>query len=355
MSRPRVITAAVLVYAVLASALVSHLGSSHRDSLRLSLATREAGTDKPPVTAETPPAVPTPESTPESLKNPEIASTDIPNRQPKLEARPKPDLPPVAPNPTATPTPTTPDPPPAPPPPPEPHWADDLDLTRLTAQQETRIGAELHARLSAIIPVDDQGDLQRVRRAAAKMLDARERQEIDYKFFVLVSDEVFCASLPGGYVYLSQGFFRFAGKDLAPEDDYMMEFALGHEIAHVDQRHDLRIVEAGRGSTKEKGQKFDLLSALLIPLLFAYPDKDEFEADAWAYQQLLKRPDRTRRQARMFLYRLDGFAEEAGFRNGRKPLDRLILVENHYRAHPAADVRLEKIKTISRPLGAASP
>ncbi|MGE3822418.1 MAG: M48 family metalloprotease [Isosphaeraceae bacterium] len=351
MPRPLIFAAAGLAYTVLACALVSHMGRTHRESLRVQ---RERDAPSPASTVgelvkSTPndPPVPTPPPSPVVIEPAPVASPTEP--EPKVVASTKKVVP------KREPTPASPPEPPKPPPlpPPEPHWADELDLTRLSAADEMRLGADLHARLTAVVPIDDQGDLQRIGRAARKLLDAREREDVDYKFFVLKSDEVFCASLPGGFIYVSQGFFLFAGEDVAPEDDYVLEFALAHEIAHVDMRHALKVAQAGRAATREK--RVDTLSGLLVPLLFAYPDDEEYAADAWAYHQLTVRLDRTRRQSSMFLTRLEGFADSAGFKNGRKPMAGLILAENHYRAHPAPYERRDRIRALAGPVGVARP
>jgi len=57
--------------------------------------------------------------------------------------------------------------------------------------------------------------------------------------------------------------------------------------------------------------------------------------------RMMPRLDRTRRESLAFLRKFQGYAQKNGFANGRKPPDpnsNLTLVENHFRAHPAAYV-----------------
>ncbi|WP_406701127.1 M48 family metallopeptidase [Singulisphaera sp. Ch08] len=189
------------------------------------------------------------------------------------------------------------------------------------------------------------GDIQRLRRASDPLLAKVARKEVEYKFHVLDSDEVNAFSLPGGYIYVSRGLFQLVGESVEPEQDYALQFALGHEIAHVDLKHALNLVAAGRAAAKAQG--VDTLSQLMVPIGLGYPDALEFAADTWAYQRMTTQLDRTRREALMFLIKLQGFSERNGFRNGRAVPEvesGLTLVDNHYRAHPAAWDRLDRLR-----------
>ena len=54
--------------------------------------------------------------------------------------------------------------------------------------------------------------------------------------FILDSDVVNAFSIPGGNVYISRGLFDLIGED----EDYALQFAIGHEIAHVDLEHAIK-------------------------------------------------------------------------------------------------------------------
>lgn len=66
------------------------------------------------------------------------------------------------------------------------------------------------------------------------------RQELEYKFAILNSDEINAYSLPSGYVFLTKGLL----KKINTESE--LAGVLGHEIAHVNQRHIFRSVKKNR-------------------------------------------------------------------------------------------------------------
>jgi predicted Zn-dependent protease len=224
-------------------------------------------------------------------------------------------------------------------------WADALDLARLTPDEERRLGRELHELIVAGNPVLDTGPWkQRVVTAARPLLATRDSAERDYQFTVLDSDAVNAFSLPGGYVYVCRGLFDLVGND----EDFALEFVLGHEIAHVELRHALKCVGAGHAAAVKKG--IDTLRQFLVPVALGYPDAMEFEADAWAYRRMTAQLERTRREALAFLRKLRGYAELNGFENGRKvPEPDTRVVDNHFRAHPAAWDRLDRLRPIPAP------
>ncbi len=89
-----------------------------------------------------------------------------------------------------------------------------------------------------------------------------------------------------------------------PEQDYALQFALGHEIAHVDLKHrpDSRRSRPGGG----QGSRVDTLNQLMVPIGMGYPDAAEFAADTWAYQRMTTQSGHTRREALMFLIKFQG-------------------------------------------------
>lgn len=82
-----------------------------------------------------------------------------------------------------------------------------------------------------------------------------ERPALEWRFGILDSDSVNAFSAPGGYVFITRGLY-----ELASTDD-LLAGILAHEIAHINNRHALRIVgrgEAlsviGRRATERSGQ-----------------------------------------------------------------------------------------------------
>ena len=339
------------LFAALACWLVRAESLSYRESLRQARAgavaevaapiDRRASAEPPVIQAPivaAPPEAPRPATVVAAAEKP-AKPTVI---EPVLSARPA-TLNGIAPVPSAAPAAPTPKPKS-----PGAIWADSLDLSRLSRDQEDRLGAELHALVIASNPVDRGGDLRRLKQVAAPLLATVDRKDVEYKFFVLDSDEVEALSLPGGYIYVTKGLFQLVGAATEPEQDFVLQFALGHEIAHVDLKHAVSLVAPGCAAARNRG--IDTLTQLLTPIGFGYPDAKEFEADAWAYRRMKTRLERTHRESLMFLIRFQGFSERNGFPNGRELPDLksgLTLIENHYRAHPAAYDRLDRLKGLA--------
>jgi Peptidase family M48 len=219
------------------------------------------------------------------------------------------------------------------------------DLSHLSAQDEMRLGAELNNLIMHFNRQVQGGSwLERVETAARPILANRPRKDIDYKFTILDSDAVNAFSHPGGYIYISRGLFPFLGED----EDAALQFALAHEIAHVDLRHAMQCLLDPDLQSMEKGT-LQQIYGLILPV--GYMDKQEYAADRWAYQQLI-RLDRTRYEALKFLRKLKGYAEVHEFNDGRAPYQpgpRSSPVDNHYRGHTAVWRRLNELEAATSP------
>jgi hypothetical protein len=228
------------------------------------------------------------------------------------------------------------------------NWANALQLSALTASDETRLGQVLGGFLLAgRIRSDDGSGLKRVEKTAEPILAQRSRKDISYTFTVIDSDRIYAFSLPGGFVFVSRGLLEFLGDD----DEYSLEFLLAHEIAHIDRRHALKLLAPGNEQLKKAGT--GTIEQFRIPLALGYPDDMEFDADAWANEILIKRLNRSRYRTLTFLRKLEGYSKRApSFYNGHAARNDVPNVfEEHYRGHPAAWKRLEKL---TKPAGDAA-
>lgn len=222
----------------------------------------------------------------------------------------------------------------------EPRLKQAWDLAHLSVQEEARLGAELHGLILHLNERSPTGPwLRRVAEAAEPFLEGCERKDVSYTFTVLESDAVCAFSHPGGYVYVCRGLFDLIGDD----EDYALEFAVGHEIAHVDLQHALQSLR-DPGVVKVPMGTLQKLYMIIIP--FAYLDDAEFQADRWAYSRM-RRAGRTERECLAFLRKLEGYAKRNGFEDGRiqpKPAVESSLLDNHYRAHTATWDRVKHLK-----------
>jgi hypothetical protein len=231
----------------------------------------------------------------------------------------------------------------------DPFWGQS-QLTRawnlggLTTDVERLVGAQLHDVIVHFNPLVEDGPwLSRVEDAAEPFLKTLRRKEINYKFFILDSDAVNAFSAPGGYVYVSRGLFDLFGED----DDDALQFAIGHEIAHVDLEHAIRCLQ-DPGVNKMTQGTLQKLYWLIIPFGYLVTDKinQDFDADEWVMHRM-QGFGRSRRETLVFLQKLDGYAKSHGFGNGQgkpQPGRDISPLENHYRSHTAAWKRLKHLK-----------
>ena len=216
-------------------------------------------------------------------------------------------------------------------------WADSLDLSNLTPEDENRLGNELHQLvLTHLNPLEEGPWMERAVDAARRVKDA------DFTITILDSDAVNAFSLPGGRIYVCRGLFDIIGTD----EDYILEFVIGHEIAHLTQKHALKAVAANAVEARKRG--VDTLNQFLVPIVLGYRNALEFEADAWIYRRMITQPDYTKRMCLAFLRKLRDYADRQKFSGGRKEPDKdFPLFENHFRAHPAARDRLKRLESFS--------
>ncbi|MDF3058814.1 MAG: peptidase Ste24p [Rariglobus sp.] len=81
-------------------------------------------------------------------------------------------------------------------------------------------------------------------RALARYSD---RPDLDWRFGVLASEQINAFSAPAGYVFITRGLYATAAND----DE--LAAILAHEIAHITERHALKIVSRGELLTGASG------------------------------------------------------------------------------------------------------
>jgi hypothetical protein len=219
------------------------------------------------------------------------------------------------------------------------------DVAHLKLADERRLRDQLHQLIVRFNPlVPDPGQwISRVEDAADPFLKMLHRKEIKYQYFILDSDVVNAFSIPGGNVYISRGLFDLIGED----EDYALQFAVGHEIAHVDDEHAVKCL---RDPDVMKMTEGTLQKLFMLILPFGYLASDtvdqEFQADELVAQRM-QRIGRTRRETLVFLQKLEGYARTHQFSEGRvqpQPGRDLSPRENHYRAQTAPRKRLKHLK-----------
>jgi predicted Zn-dependent protease len=152
-----------------------------------------------------------------------------------------------------------------------------MKLTRISDEQEMRIGEELAARYSenAAGFTPEQAALQQYVQKVGGRLAVQAHRKLPYKFHVVADASLINAfSLPGGQVYIGTGVL-----DMMTSEDELAA-VLGHEIEHVDHYHCAERVQIEAHMRKVN---LEILGELAqIPLSVwqtGYNKDEELEAD----------------------------------------------------------------------------
>ena len=153
----------------------------------------------------------------------------------------------------------------------------------------------------------------------------------------------------GNVYYISRGLFNLIGED----EDYALEFVIGHEISAVDLGHAIEVcLRMKRDEGITPGNRLQALCAADLcgrsGTLATDKINQEFAADEWVCNKMMQ-SERTRREILVFLQKLEGYSKDHGFYSGRMPPQlrrHLSPVDNHYRAQIAARERLKHLKEL---------
>jgi len=152
-----------------------------------------------------------------------------------------------------------------------------MRLTRLSEQEEIRIGNELAAQYSvpsASLSPSERG-LENYLRQVGSTVSKRAHRKLPYSFHLLPNRSLINAfALPGGHVYVGEGLL-----DLMSSED-QLAFILAHEIEHIDHYHCGERVQVEVRLRKLKLGMVGSLFQLPIEVWEAgYSKNEELEAD----------------------------------------------------------------------------
>ena len=107
-----------------------------------------------------------------------------------------------------------------------------------TLEEENRIGSQISGNLLGAVPLVRDDALQRYVNLVGNWVALQSgRQDVTWRFGVLDTEDINAFAAPGGYVFVTKGLYRLLNNeaDLAG--------VLGHEIAHVTQKHHLKVLK----------------------------------------------------------------------------------------------------------------
>lgn len=107
-----------------------------------------------------------------------------------------------------------------------------------STEDEIRIGQQIAGNLLGAVPLVRDDGLQRYVNLVGNWVVAQSgRTELPWHFGVLNTEDVNAFAAPGGYVFITLGLYR----QLKSEAE--LAGVLGHEIAHVTQKHHLKVLK----------------------------------------------------------------------------------------------------------------
>ncbi len=158
-------------------------------------------------------------------------------------------------------------------------------LAPLNDEEERDIGREVAAKLIGFYHLYNNDALTRYVNLVGQTVAAQSaRQDIQYHFAVLDSNDINAFSAPGGYILVTRGAVGLC------EDESELAGVLAHEVGHVAAKHVVHIVERDKAlrSGMEEASAYTpgsaylqkMSNAVLIKIIDqGLAPNDEYEAD----------------------------------------------------------------------------
>ncbi len=107
-----------------------------------------------------------------------------------------------------------------------------------TPEQEARIGRQISGDLLGAVPLVRDDTLQRYVNQVGNWVALQSGSKLGtWHFGVLDTEDINAFAAPGGYVFVTRGLYRRLGSEAE------LAGVLGHEIAHVVQKHHLKVLK----------------------------------------------------------------------------------------------------------------
>ena len=113
----------------------------------------------------------------------------------------------------------------------------------ISPEQEHRLGEEYMRQVRRQAPIVTDDEVEDYIEALGTSLSKYTNYELGFHFFMMQSPVINAFALPGGYVAVHSGLM------LETTNESELVSVVGHEIAHVTQRHGARMIEAASHMT----------------------------------------------------------------------------------------------------------
>lgn len=107
----------------------------------------------------------------------------------------------------------------------------------ISTQQEQELGAQYSSEINRQLPIINDATVSRAINVLGSEIARHGRRGINYRFFVVNSNQVNAFAVPGGYVYVNRGLIE------RTTDYTELAGVLAHEIGHVEERHGVEQME----------------------------------------------------------------------------------------------------------------
>jgi predicted Zn-dependent protease len=112
----------------------------------------------------------------------------------------------------------------------------------MTLEEEVKLGQAEHQKIIGKFGVYRDQELQDyIDKVGQRVAAESSRPEVEYRFTLLNDDMINAFALPGGFIYLTRGMLVHMNSESE------LAAVLGHEIAHVTEKHALRRETRGKG------------------------------------------------------------------------------------------------------------
>ncbi len=112
----------------------------------------------------------------------------------------------------------------------------------MSVEKEIELGRKEHAKIIGKFGVYRDRELQAyINKVGQRIAEESTRPEIEYTFTVLNDEMINAFALPGGFIYITRGMLMHMNSESE------LAAVLGHEIAHVTEKHALRRNNRSKG------------------------------------------------------------------------------------------------------------
>ncbi|MEQ1599822.1 MAG: M48 family metalloprotease [Methylotenera sp.] len=130
----------------------------------------------------------------------------------------------------------------------------EFNWKKPSKEEEVALGREITGSILGAAPlVKDEALQQYVNKVGRWVASQSERSDLPWKFGVIDSNDLNAFAAPGGYVLVTKGLYQKL------QNEAQLAGVLGHEIAHVVKKHQLKVLQKQQLLNIGAGKLSDLL------------------------------------------------------------------------------------------------